>query len=434
MKKATLAVILAVTMAAAALPGCGKKENEKEASKTEAAEETGPEDEEAGGEDRGEKLTKHQQELADMVYEQLVNEDYEAIYEHLVLPENAVLTPDDINNLYANLFDMGRAKTGEKTKKSKMDERFLNGCIMFEYGYDDGNSWTVGIIEDDNAPGGYEIVLRGLNSGHMAREYEERHLVLPSGLTDVTVRGVNLDRFVDDTYFDGAKDLDFDVMSYTAYKVVLPQHKFSDYDISTRGNGDEFRNFNIVVKAMSPFGEVTGLADYNNSRIELNLGDCSADMCYTQDSEEVKKMLAELLQGVFDRVSEGDFDIESYRGFFAEGTDDQIIQEQIDSLFSEVNVVTGDGQFIRNIKVGEISIYEDDGTTSCPKAEYVGRDRITMTVSAPVSYDDSLTFDGSVNHRECRKDITCQVKKEDGVMKFTAFEDENSLAYLLNYI
>ena len=96
-----------------------KKENEKEASKTEAAEETGSEDEEAGGEDRGEKLTKHQQELADTVYEQLVNEDYEAIYEHLVLPENAVLTPDDINNLYADLFDMGRAKTGEKTKKSK---------------------------------------------------------------------------------------------------------------------------------------------------------------------------------------------------------------------------------------------------------------------------------------------------------------------------
>ena len=57
-----------------------------------------------------------------------------------------------------------------------------------------------------------------------------------------------------------------------------------------------------------------------------------------------------------------------------------------------------------------------------------------MTVSAPVSYDDSLTFGGSANHRECRKDITCQVKKEDGVMKFTAFEDENSLAYLLDYI
>jgi hypothetical protein len=92
------------------------------------------------------------------------------------------------------------------------------------------------------------------------------------------------------------------------------------------------------------------------------------------------------------------------------------------------------GAFKRNIKVGEITIYEDDGTIGCPKAEYVGRDMITMTVSAPVSYDDSLTFDGSMNHRECRKDITCQVKKEDGVMKFTAFENENSLAYLLNYI
>lgn len=155
-------------------------------------------------------------------------------------------------------------------------------------------------------------------------------------------------------------------------------------------------------------------------------------MCYSKDSEEVKEALHKLLQDVFDHVSEGDFDIESYRGFFAEGTDDKIIQEQINSLISSVS--TDNSRFVRNIKVDDVAIYEDDGSIECPKAKYAGRDRITLTVNVPVSYDDSLTFDGSINHRECKKDITCQVKKEDGIMKFTAFAKNNSLAFLLNYI
>ena len=105
---------------------------------------------------------------------------------------------------------------------------------------------------------------------------------------------------------------------------------------------------------------------------------------------------------------------------------------EINSLISSVS--TDNSRFVRNIKVDDVTIYEDDGSIECPKAKYAGRDRITLTVNVPVSYDDSLTFDGSINHRECKKDITCQVKKEDGIMKFTAFAKNNSLAFLLNYI
>ena len=371
------------------------------------------------------KLTTHQQELADKVYTQLVDEDYDAIIKNMDLPENAVLTADNINNLYAAMMDFKQT-----SKKSKMNEKFQNGCIMFDYGYEGGESWTVGILENRDTPDGYKIILQGLNSGHLQEEYEETHLVLPSGLADVKVNGVSIDRFADDTYFNDAEDPKYDVSSYTAYRVVFPLYRFTDYDISLRKNSDEFRNYNLVVTAQSPFGEVKGLANDNNSEIQLHLGDSSADMCYTQDSEEVKKMLAELLQEVFDCVSAGDFDIESYRSFFAEGTDDQVITEQIESLAETAVVATGENTHIKNIDVGEITIHEDDGTIGSPKTDYAGQGKINVSADISISYDDTLTFDGSLNHRDCRQSITCQVKGDGNVM----FSDENSLAYLLNWL
>lgn len=426
MRKDVLTAILAIMVLSTVFSGCGKKEIEESPTTVEKTEETGHK---SDAENSDGKLTAHQQELADKVYQQLVDEDYDAVIRNMDLPENAVLTADNINNLYAAMMDFKQT-----SKKSKMNEKFQNGCIMFDYGYEGGESWTVGILEDRDTPDGYKVILQGLNSGHLQEEYEETHLILPSGLTDVKVNGVSIDRFADDTYFNDAEDPKYDVSSYTAYRVVFPLYRFTDYDISLRKNSDEFRNYNLVVTAQSPFGEVKGLANDNNSEIQLHIGDSSADMCYTQDSEEVKKMLAELLQGVFDCVSAGDFDIESYRGFFAEGTDDQVITEQIESLVEVAVAVTDEDTHIKNIDVGEITIHEDDGTIGSPKTYYAGQGKINVSADISVSYDDTLTFDGNLNHRDCRQSITCQVKGEENRLKFVRFSDENSLAYLLNWL
>ena len=426
MRKNALTAILAIMVLSTVFSGCGKKENKENTVTAKETEETesGSETESSDG-----KLTAHQQELADKVYKQLVDEDYDAVIRNMDLPENAVLTADNINNLYAAMMDFKQT-----SKKSKMNEKFQNGCIMFDYGYEGGESWTVGILENKDTLDGYKVILQGLNSGHLQEEYEETHLVLPSGLTDVKVNGVGIDQFADDTYFNDAEDPKYDVSSYTAYRVVFPLYRFTDYDISLRKNSDEFRNYNLVVTAQSPFGEVKGLANDNNSEIQLHLGDSSADMCYTQDSEEVKKMLAELLQEVFDCVSAGDFNIESYRGFFVEGTDDQVIIEQIESLVEAAVAVTDEDTHIKNIDVGEITIHEDDGTIGSPKTYYAGKGKINVSADISVSYDDTLTFDGSSHHRDCRQSITCQVKGDGNGLKFVMFSDENSLAYLLNWL
>ena len=108
-----------------------------------------------------------------------------------------------------------------------------------------------------------------------------------------------------------------------------------------------------------------------------------------------------------------------------------MITEQLNGLAKYTRNSDG-GSHVKDIEVGEVHIFRDEGDGRHPHARYAGQDRVNMTVGVRVSYDDTNTFDGSLNHRDCRKKLECLVTEEGGIMKFIGFDDVYSIGYLLN--
>lgn len=429
-----LLILAAVIALCSGCSGKGAGSQSPEGTETAQAQ-PGPEEKEQGtalqAEDSNKGgLTKHQQELVEKVYQELADKDYDAVFSDMVFPENSVLTSDHIGNLFAYTFG-----PYEKDGKAQIfDEMTKDGCIVFDYGYADGARLSIGIVEDRDTPDGYEVLIQGLNSIYLQKEYQETHLILPSGLTNVCVNGISIDKFADTAYFDDAgEDFAYDPEDLAAYRLVLPLHFYSDGAVSMYKNADEFKGYDLVVTADTSFGKVSGLAGTDALGMVLHIGDCSAKMYFAKDCAKLQKMTADVLQEIFDKVSADDLDIESHRGFYAEGTDGQVIKEQLDALAEYVRGYS-ESSHVKDITVKELHVFEDGEDDLHRYARYIGQDRVEMAIGVHVEYDDDAAgFDGSLVHRDCKKQLECLVTEEGGAMKFISFDDYYSLRYLLNY-
>lgn len=443
-------LIVSMLIAAISLSACGGSSGSSGSAAQAAAEaapetsetqtDAGPAPAETGTEtteeEGGASLTAAQQELADKVFAQLQNKEYDAIFADMIYPENSLVKVDDVNNLFLLNLSMDEVEKG--VQKQKINETFEDGAIRFEYGLDTTGYTTVLIFENADTPDGYEVRLSGLSGnlfgGNLENTVEETRLVLPSGLTNVVVDGVSLDNYKDDTYFEGtdAATLGFDPADYTAYRVVFPaleyQYVVTDEMVELMENEYGFKvgRTKYAITADSPFGRLTGeVAD--TDRHLMGYGDHEGRLYQPLDSTAANDMLLSLLQEIFDAANEGHFDVDAYREFFVDGTADEVIEELTGSLDAHFNDNVGT---ISNLKAEEIHTYTKELKYEVPKVEYVGNGKMDMDIGVHSSFDQNMTY--SEDHEDAYNELRLTVQTDGSELKIVEFPEYSGLEYLFN--
>lgn len=385
-------------------------------------------------------MTAAQKALADRVFDQLQKGEYEALFADMVYPENSVVKPDDLRNYFVLGLSMDEVEKG--ARKEKINETYADGAIRFDYGLEAGGYTRVCILEDADTPDGYEVRICGLSGdlfgGDLSDTTMETRLVLPSGMTNVVVDGVLLDRYEDEAYFEGADeaDLGFDPDDYTAYRVVFPclsyQTSLSDEvaELMEREYGIHTGRNHLLITADSPYGPLAGeVVEYGKHFIDMGLGDHEGLMYTAPENRNASEMLKSLLQKIFHKAGEGHFDVDSYRGFFAGGTSDEEIRVLADALDEHVNDNVGT---ITSLKVEEVHTYKNDDGSGGHEVEYVGSGRMDMYVGIHSSYDQVMTY--SSDHRDAYQPIHLVVETEGGEVRIVEFRDDHLLGNLFNYL
>lgn len=448
--KTIVATIVAAMLAGIFITACGKG---AETAPT-AANNTIPADsvissyeprkEESNAESASSSLTTEQQAIVDEVVSRLDSEDYEALFADMVYPANSVVKEDDIKNFFLLSLTKDELENGIRREKLNGSERIEDGFIKFDYGNEYSGYTTVCLLEDADTPDGYEVRLSGLSGdlfhGGYTDTAQETTLILPSGLTNVVVDGVPLDEYVDETYYEGvdASTLKFDPADYTAYNVVFPCMTFDDM---TKEMAEGFKNefgkelgrYTFTVTADSPYGKLEGIVKESGKHYKDDgYGDHEAELYQPTESTTANDMLLALLGKIYDKANAGQYDVEAYREFFVDGTEDAVIEELtgvLNKLFDK-----GPRTTVSNLAVHEVHTYTSEQLHQydAPRIEYTGSGKMDMNIGVHSSYDETVL--NSTSHRDAYQQLSLTVSAEDGSVKIVGFAENSHIGNLFNYL
>ena len=399
-----------------------------------------------------EKVSKSQKEKVQDVYEHLMDEDWEYIWNKIEHYENEILTIEDLKYYFKSEIKKSDVDEGNL----KLDEQgYTLGEIIIqddEYGdlvvfsISNGNTEKCfGLYEKGSSKEQYVLLLdtdfssRDYVGGEKAK-YRGNAVIFPKELENIKIRGVKLDdKYIDETFFDSVNDIEElessinenekinDYSNYKVYRLVLPMKTLTFNEEIANMSKDEFgvdvgNPGKLLVTADSKYGRVYSpegitLDSYGTDDFILAKYGFTAKLYL--DSNEGRDIvlngLKDTLNGIIKTYEEtGTYLSDDYRKFFVNEFSDEGYKEVTETLQEAL----GDSDSKWDLKKFNRRV---DGVVSSEKGiEYLGNNIFSFVPGTATIWEQETGFQNETNTKTCQNisnnNIIVEIQ-DDGTIK-----------------
>ena len=387
--------------------------------------------------DNNNKVTKSQNEKIQDVYDHLMDEDWDYLWNKMIHYDNEIMTIEDLkfyfkSDVKSSDIDEGNVKYGDQGYtisnvdiKNEEDGEMVVGTIS------NGTYKKVfGIYEKGNSKDNYDLVLEidysCRNVSNQSNTLKGLPIVLPSDIENIHLRQLLLDsKFEDVKYFDSySNENNIDFSKYKAYYAVLPMKSMSiptDIRNKIKEDGVDIGNPEpISITADCKYGKLYSQEEIE-TLLESQYGFDSKGIAYTadlyfeldEDRAKILNGLKDVLNGILNTYEETKtFQSDAYKKYFVDDFSDKGYQDVI-SVFEERIAYPETGLKNLNRRVVGVVAEED-------KIQYMGDNIVSFVPGTASIWDAEQGFNNETKTKTCENMNSKEIKleiQEDGSVK-----------------
>lgn len=395
-------------------------------------------------ENNNKKVSKAQNEKVQDVYEHIMDEDWDYLWNKMIHYDNEIMTIEDLK-LY---FKSNIKTTDVEASKLKMSEQGYT-IIEVDSTEDDFGKLVVatisngstridfGLYEKGSSKDNYDLLLdkdysyRGIDSD-TSSNLRGFPIIFPADIENIKIRNLVLkDQFKDVKYFNSYPKItsdgeSIDYSKYSAYRVLLPMKtilltknealmdKIKEMGVDI-GNPEK-----IYITAKSKFGELhapDGIKDLYKSQygFEGKGVTYTADLYLKskQDQEKVLNGLKDVLNSILNTYERTKtFQSNDYKKYFVDEFSDAGYKTTIDTLQQELAYPESGLKNLNRRVVGVVAEGE--------KIKYLGNNIFSFVPGTATTWDEEEGFGGGTTRKTCENMNASELKveiQEDGSIK-----------------
>ena len=384
------------------------------------------------------KVTKSQNEKIQDVYEHLMDEDWDYLWNKMIHYDNEIMTIEDLKFYFKSIFKTtdikeGKLKLGDQgytisDVSTDIDE---NGEIVIGTISNGTYTKVFGIYEKGKSKDNYDLVLdidySCRNISNESNDLIGLPIIFPSDVDNIHIRHLLLEnKFMDAKYFDSYKnENNIDFSKYKAYYVVLPM-KTKSYPEYVRDNikkdgvdiGDPEP---ISITADCKYGKL-----YSPEGLDTNFKSCygfdreggrgyTAKLYFELEDDRARILngLKDVLNGILNTYEEiRTFQSDEYRKYFVDSFSDEGYQDVINILEEKI-AYPKSGLKDLNRKVAGVVADKD-------LIQYMGDNIVSFVPGTAAIWDAEQGFVNETRTKTCENMNSSEIKleiQEDGSVK-----------------